>query len=235
MITSTFTRSAAAIVVLALLVGVVAGAAALRRAATSDPASDARASTTLVASIRAEPRSFNRYTARDLSTAVLTYLMHDALVRVNRATNQLEPDLAERWELLPDGRTYHLFLRPDVRFSDGAPFSSADVVFSFKAIYDEAVGSVLADTLKVRGRPLTVAADGPLGVTIQFPSAFGPGLRMLDGVPIYPRHRLVAARRRQVSFGVGTGDGARRSCRPRTVRAAPLRAGRRLTFDRNPR
>jgi hypothetical protein len=35
--------------------------------------------------------------ARDLTTAVITSLTHSALVRINRVTNQLEPDLAERW------------------------------------------------------------------------------------------------------------------------------------------
>ena len=98
---------------------------------------------TLVTSIRAEPRSFNRYLARDLSTEVVTQLMQASLVRVNRVTQQLEPRLAERWELLPDQVTYRLHLRPGIQFSDGHPFSSADVVFSFRAIYDPAVASVL--------------------------------------------------------------------------------------------
>ena len=150
-------------------------------------------SDTLVASIRAEPRSFNRYTARDLTTTVLTFLMHGALVRVNRVTDELEPELAERWELLPDQRTYRLWLRPNVRFSDGAPFSADDVVFSFRAIYDRdrcqhprrhAAGTRSAST---------VTAEDAATVPIRFPSPFGPGLRMLDGVPIYPRHRLEAA------------------------------------------
>src|SRR5262249_20440704 len=63
---------------------------------------------TLVASIRSDRGSFNRYVASDLPTTVLTYLMHGSLVRVNRATHELEPELAERWELLADQRTYRL-------------------------------------------------------------------------------------------------------------------------------
>ena len=44
------------------------------------------------------------------------------------------------------GLTYSVKLRPNVRFSDGAPFSSADVVFSFQAA-QESAESVLASGL----------------------------------------------------------------------------------------
>jgi peptide/nickel transport system substrate-binding protein len=190
---------------------------------------------TLVASIRAEPRSFNRYMARDLTTTVLTFLMHGALVRINRVTNELQPELAARWELLPDQRTYRLQLRPNVRFSDGAPFSADDVVFSFRAIYDRAVGSVLADTLQVHGQPLTVTAEDAATVVIRFPSPFAPGLRMLDGVPIYPRHRLepaLAAGTFRAAWGPSAAPSDIAGLGPFTLRR--YEPGQRLTFDRNP-
>lgn len=190
---------------------------------------------TLIASIRAEPRSFNRYTSRDLSSSVLTYLMHGALVRVNRSTNQLEPELAERWELLGDQQTYRIQLRPHLRFSDGSPFSSDDVVFSFKAIYDQGVGSVLADTLQVHGRPLVVTAENASTLTIRFPSPFAAGLRMLDGVPIYPRHRL-GARLSDGSFrtawDLSTAPSEIAGLGPFTLREYV--PGQRLSFDANP-
>jgi len=190
---------------------------------------------TLVASIRAEPRSFNRYMARDLTTTVLTFLMHGALVRIDRVTNELQPELAARWELLPDQRTYRLQLRPNVRFSDGAAFSADDVVFSFRAIYDRAVGSVLADTLQVHGQPLTVTAEDAATVVIRFPSPFAPGLRMLDGVPIYPRHRLepaLAAGKFRAAWGPSAPPSDIAGLGPFTLRR--YEPGQRLTFDRNP-
>ncbi len=196
---------------------------------------DSPSSDTLVASIRAEPRSFNRYTARDLTTTVLTFLMHGTLVRVNRVTNELEPELAERWERLPDQRTYRLWLRPNVRFSDGAPFSADDVVFSFRAIYDRAVASILADTLQVHGQPLTVTAEDAATVLIRFPSPFGPGLRMLDGVPIYPRHRLepaLMAGSFRSAWGPSTPPSEMAGLGPFVLRR--YEPGQRLMFDRNP-
>jgi peptide/nickel transport system substrate-binding protein len=190
---------------------------------------------TLVASIRAEPRSFNRYIARDLSTTVVTLLLHDSLVRINRTTNALEPAVAERWELLPDGRTYRLWLRSGVRFSDGTPLSADDVVFSFRAIYDRTVDSVLADSLQVRGQPLVVGAENASTVTIRFPAPFSAGLRILDGVPIYPRARLEPALKGgefRFAWGVSTAPNQIAGLGPFTLRR--YEPGQRLTFDRNP-
>lgn len=190
---------------------------------------------TVIASIRAEPQSFNRYVARDLTTTVITYLMHASLVRVNRATDQLEPELAASWDLLDDRRTFRVTLRQDVRFSDGAPFTADDVVFSFRAIYDARSESLLSDTLQVHGQPLVVSADDASTVTIRFPSPFGPGLRILDGVPIFPRHLL------QSSLDAGTFRGAWSVSSPPSAIAGlgPFRLeryepGQRVTLERNP-
>ena len=132
------------------VVGVIAiGLATAMRCTPSEAVrSSPRAPDTIVASVRAEPQSFNRHVARDLTSAVITLLTHSALVRINRVTNQLEPELAEHWELLPDRRTYRISLRSGLRFSDGAPFSADDVVFSFQAAYDPLTASVLAETLQ---------------------------------------------------------------------------------------
>jgi peptide/nickel transport system substrate-binding protein len=54
-------------------------------------------------------------------------------------TLEIEPDLAESWEVSPDGLTYTFRLRGDVRWHNvppvnGRPFTSDDVVATFEAI-----------------------------------------------------------------------------------------------------
>lgn len=147
---------------------------------------------TLTTTGRAEPRSFNRYISRDFASDVVALLTHAKLVRVNRATQELEPRLAEAWTCDKNGLTCTLKLRRNVTFSDGAPFTSADVLFAFRAIYDEKVGSPLTEYLRVDGKPLQVAAPDDHTITIAFPTPFGPGVRLLDMLPILPRHRLEA-------------------------------------------
>ena len=52
-------------------------------------------------------------------------------------TEELEPGLAEAWEVSPDRLTYTLHLR-DAKFSDGSPISADDVVFSFERVRSDA-------------------------------------------------------------------------------------------------
>jgi peptide/nickel transport system substrate-binding protein len=190
----------------------------------------------VVASSRAELRSFNRFVSSDQTTEAVTMLMQGRLVRINRATFDLEPWLAERWESSEDGRTHTLHLRPGVVWSDGTAFTSADALFSLRAAYDPSVKSVLASNLMVAGQEIKAAAPDAATVVLTYPAASGPGLRLLDMLPILPRHKLEAA----LSAGtfaqawspttapsdfVGTGPFLLREYQP----------GQRLVFDRNPR
>ena len=54
----------------------------------------------------------------------------EQLVRAGKDGKSVEPDLAESWDISPDGRSYTFHLRPDLRFSDGSPLRSGDVKFS---------------------------------------------------------------------------------------------------------
>jgi peptide/nickel transport system substrate-binding protein len=44
----------------------------------------------------------------------------------------VEPGLAERWEVTPDGKKAVFHLRKDAKFADGTPVTSADVAYTFK-------------------------------------------------------------------------------------------------------
>src|SRR5215472_8234697 len=67
--------------------------------------------------------------------AVMCHLYNN-LVRFNPADGlkTIIPDLAESWKVSPDGKTYSFKLRDGVKFHDGTPFSSADVVATFSRI-----------------------------------------------------------------------------------------------------
>ena len=62
--------------------------------------------------------------------------MYNNLVRFNPADGlkTIIPDLAESWKVSSDGKTYAFKLRDGVKFHDGTPFSSADVVATFSRI-----------------------------------------------------------------------------------------------------
>jgi peptide/nickel transport system substrate-binding protein len=56
--------------------------------------------------------------------------LYENLVTYADTTTDIVPELAERWELTPDGLTYTFHLRPGVKFHDGTPLDAEAVVFS---------------------------------------------------------------------------------------------------------
>ncbi|KAA3509330.1 ABC transporter substrate-binding protein [Agrobacterium vitis] len=53
----------------------------------------------------------------------------EGLLKVN-FDRTFKPHLAESWDISADGKTYTFHLRPDIKWHDGQPFTSADVAFS---------------------------------------------------------------------------------------------------------
>jgi len=198
-----------------------------------------QASTTanrLVATFRREPKSFNRFVSPNAPENLLTLLTQATLVRVNRVTGDLEPRLAEHWTSSSDGSMYTLTLRDGLRFSDGHPFSATDVVFTFRALYDARAASPMASSFKIGGQPIRVQASGDRTVVLTFPGPYGPGLRILDSLPILPAHKLEA------SLAEGTfGDAWNVRTLPSEVvglgpfQLAAYVPGQHLQFTRNPR
>jgi peptide/nickel transport system substrate-binding protein len=109
-------------------------------------------------------------------------------------------------------------------------------VFSFRATYDEKTGSFLRDSLLVGGKPLAVSAPDAATVVVAFPAPFGPGIRLLDNLPILPRHKLegaLAAGTLAKAWDVSTAPSEMTGLGPFVLQSyAP---GQRLVFARNPR
>lgn len=147
----------------------------------------------VVATYRSEPRSFNRYVAPHGAEDLIARLVHATLVRVVRTTGAVEPRLAREWTTSPDGLTWTFKLQEGVTFSDGTPFTAADVVFSFRALYDPRVNSEIAKSLLIGGVPMQARAMDAHTVVIIFPGPYGPGISLLDALPILPEHKLKAA------------------------------------------
>ncbi|MBM2826360.1 MAG: extracellular solute-binding protein family 5, partial [Dehalococcoidia bacterium] len=63
----------------------------------------------------------------------LVSLVFSGLTRLGKA-GEILPDLAEKWEVDPGGRIYTFSLRKDVRWHDGNPVTSGDVVFTLNLL-----------------------------------------------------------------------------------------------------
>ena len=127
----------------------------------------AEAGTMLRARINADIASSEPGTKRDANTDAVMMHLVEGLVAA-REDGTVGPMLASRWTVSPDGRTYRFTLRRGVRFHNGVPLTSTDVVWSFHRY--------LAPGSEWRCKPdlspggvapvVSIKADGPYGVTI---------------------------------------------------------------------
>lgn len=96
------------------------------------------------------------------------------------------PWLAERWEMTDDGKTWTFFLRKDVRWHDGEPFTAEDVAFTFQyAIEKKAEINWSGEIAKVKAAE--VADVHTVRLTLSEPMA-GPHFDLFGSVPIIPKH-----------------------------------------------
>lgn len=119
----------------------------------------------------------------------LASLVFSGLTRLG-ADGTVLPDLAETWDVSADGRTVTFHLRGGVDWQDGAPFTSADVIFTY---------SLLADP-NLEGDPdqaplwrkVACSAPGELTVACQLPEPFAP-YPAYATAGILPKHLLEGA------------------------------------------
>lgn len=85
----------------------------------------------LVVALKTEPSSMDpQYHALTPNTQI-SQTIFDPIVRVDEQLKP-QPALAESWTV--DGKVWTFKLRPDVKFSDGTPFTAEDVVFTYDRI-----------------------------------------------------------------------------------------------------
>jgi len=90
---------------------------------------------TLVWGTRNKPSIINPlFTTSSVSMSLLD-LLFNRLVRIN-TKGEIEPDLAESWDISADGLVYTFYLRKGVRFHDGVECTAYDVKFTYDKIMD---------------------------------------------------------------------------------------------------
>ncbi|MBI2887953.1 MAG: hypothetical protein HYY02_12185 [Chloroflexi bacterium] len=79
-----------------------------------------------------DPPDLDALWAGGVANLVLIAPAYNSLVQVDPLDNaRLVPDLAERWELSPDGKTYTFHLNKAAKWHDGKPVTAADIRYHF--------------------------------------------------------------------------------------------------------
>jgi ABC-type dipeptide transport system, periplasmic component len=137
------------------------------------------------------PATFN-YPLNQSAYSVFGYL-NEGLINENGLTSELEPGLAESWKVSKDGKKIVFTLREGLKWSDGEPMTTDDIIFSYEKIYfNDKIPSGLKDTLRVgmsRQFPKLKKIDSRR-VEFSVAEPFAPFIRYAGGIPILPAHIL---------------------------------------------
>lgn len=104
----------------------------------------------------------------DTNSSWLIQLMNAGLVNYKMSKGKLVvyPQLASKWSVSKDGKTYTFFIRKNAKFADGHPVTAADVVFSIRRALDPKTASPVTsyDSLIVGYKAFTTGKSKSLGV-----------------------------------------------------------------------
>jgi microcin C transport system substrate-binding protein len=101
-------------------------------------ANHAKADGTFNMNIIGEPATLNPFSYNDGYAADVFSFVVDSMMTYNIDTYEWQPVLAERFEAAKDGKSFTFYLRKDAKFHNGEPVTTADVKFSYDAIFDDA-------------------------------------------------------------------------------------------------
>jgi peptide/nickel transport system substrate-binding protein len=134
--------------------------------------------------IRADPRTFDPLLVSDDVSEMVRYLTGGVLMRINRRTHALEPELATSWKVSEAGRRIDFQLRPDLKFSDGTPFSCEDVAYTIRRLLDPALHAPTSDSFRTAPGSVETRCTGPASVMARFPGTVAALDMQFDQVAI---------------------------------------------------
>jgi peptide/nickel transport system substrate-binding protein len=95
----------------------------------------------LTQSTTSDPPHFDLHQSDTIAALLPLAPCYNRLVQYDPLdVNKILPDLAERWQISPDGKLYTFHLRRGVKFHHGKPFKAEDVKASWDRIFDPPKG-----------------------------------------------------------------------------------------------
>jgi peptide/nickel transport system substrate-binding protein len=141
---------------------------------------------TFVTVVTENPDNLNPYLHSLLASGSVYRYVFDSLYTVDW-TGKWKPALATAYIVSPDGKTWTFTLRPGVRWSDGRPFTAADVQYTWQLATNKAVHITYATGFD---KIASVDTPSPTKVVYHLKEAYAPFKEQVMGAPIVPSHVL---------------------------------------------
>ncbi|MFC1637489.1 ABC transporter substrate-binding protein, partial [Candidatus Margulisiibacteriota bacterium] len=147
-----------AFLVLLVLVAGCAGKAPQKEKPVKLPhASQADPNGRLVFALLGEVSILNPILSTDTTSSAVEGAIFTGMTKINKHLEVI-PDLARSWQVSKDGKVWTFYLRDDVKWHDGQPFTAEDVVFTFNSILNPKVNSVRRSDFIIDGVPIKFQA-----------------------------------------------------------------------------
>jgi len=143
--------------------------------------------------IKYDPKTFDPAKVDETASEQVRYLTGGVLLRVNRQTQRVEPQLAESYRLSADGKLLTFKLRAGLRFSDGSALTSADVAWSLRRVLLPATQAPVAEEFLAPGE-VKIATPDRLTVQVMLPKRVTGVDHVFDEIAIEPQNRATDER-----------------------------------------
>lgn len=130
---------------------------------------------TLIYGESTDLQTLNPILSSDSYSGLVSRLIYSYLVESSPIDGTPIPDLADSWEIAPDGVTYTFHLNPGAMWHDGTPVTADDVVFSFDVTLDpeglsprqSTVSGALKDYRRVDDHTIALIATAPRATFVE--------------------------------------------------------------------
>ena len=135
-----------------------------------------------------DPKTFDPAKVDDQESELVRYLTAGVLLRFNRFTQKVEPELAQSWKLSPDGKTLTFKMRQEEKFSDGSNLSAQDAAWSIRRVLLLGEAAPAAEEFVLPGS-VTVDAPDASTVVVHLPRRIVGIGKVFDEIAIEPMNR----------------------------------------------
>jgi peptide/nickel transport system substrate-binding protein len=160
---------------------------------------------TLIEGTIGEPSILIPMLAGDSASHSVAGLIFNGLVKYDTDLSVIG-DLAESWDISPDGLVITFHLRKGVKWTDGVEFTADDVMFGYQTIINEKTPTAYSEDFK-QVKKAEVIDKYTFRVTYEKP--FAPALTSWGNLVILPKHLLEGKDITKTNFGrnpVGLGS-----------------------------
>jgi peptide/nickel transport system substrate-binding protein len=141
---------------------------------------------TLIDATIGEPSGLISMIAGESASSAVTSNIFNKLLKYDKNLD-LEGELAESWQVSSDQKTITFKLKPNLKWADGKPLTSADALWTWQAVTDEKTGSPYASDYQLVKK---ADAPDPLTFSITYAQPFAPAFESWANLQILPKHLL---------------------------------------------